>query len=123
MILFEGTEDEIELKKELLNTLLELDKYRDSYDKMRSVEEIEERIKSKEEFLKEDFIDEDKRLMCKGEIEGLNWVLNNSKNPEYYKSKLPRASRKDVVRIIKNFNKLYKQMTIDDYIKESDNNE
>lgn len=116
MINFVGkTKEEVKLNKELYETILELNSYQDAYDKMRSIDEINERIENRKALMKKKHVSISLKKMYKGEIKALKWVLNNSKTPEEYKSKLPRATKEDVKCILQNYRKRYKQMTIDDY--------
>lgn len=113
---YEGnTPEEKELNKQLLSTMLELNAYQDSYDKMRTVDELKERLENRKILVHEEYIPEPERNELQGEIKALEWVLNGSETQNEKLAKLPKASKEDVKRIISNFNQQYKQMSLEDY--------
>lgn len=113
---YEGnTPEEKELNKQLLSTMLELNAYQDSYDKMRTVDELKERLENRKILVHEEYIPEPERNELQGEIKALEWVLNGSETQDEKLAKLPKASKEDVKRIISNFNQQYKQMSLEDY--------
>lgn len=113
---YEGnTPEEKELNKQLLSTMLELNSYQDSYDKMRTVDELKERLENRKILVHEEYIPEPERNELQGEIKALEWVLNGSETQDEKLAKLPKASKEDVKRIISNFNQQYKQMSLEDY--------
>lgn len=113
---YEGnTPEEKELNKQLLSTMLELNSYQDSYDKMRTVDELKERLENRKQLVHEEYIPQEDMLKYEGEIKALEWVLNGSETQDEKLAKLPKASKEDVKRIISNFNQQYKQMSLEDY--------
>lgn len=113
---YEGnTPEEKELNKQLLSTMLELNSYQDSYDKMRTVDELKERLENRKQLVHEEYIPQEDMLRYEGEIKALEWVLNGSETQDEKLAKLPKASKEDVKRIISNFNQQYKQMSLEDY--------
>lgn len=113
---YEGnTPEEKELNKQLLSTMLELNSYQDSYDKMRTVDELKERLENRKQLVHEEYIPQEDILKYEGEIKALEWVLNGSETQDEKLAKLPKASKEDVKRIISNFNQQYKQMSLEDY--------
>lgn len=113
---YEGnTPEEKELNKQLLSTMLELNSYQDSYDKMRTVDELKERLENRKQLVHEEYIPQEDMLKYEGEIKALEWVLNGSETQDEKIAKLPKASKEDVKRIISNFNQHYKQMSLEDY--------
>lgn len=100
------TDNEKKLNKMLLETTLQLNWFQDSYDSMKTVDEIKERLNNREEIVKgmKDSIDPNELASYEGEIKVLKWVLNGSHTVEEKESKLPKASKEDIERIIKNFN-------------------
>lgn len=113
---YEGnTPEEKELNKQLFSTMLELNSYQDSYDKMRTVDELKERLENRKQLVHEEYIPQEDILKYEGEIKALEWVLNGSETQDEKLAKLPKASKEDVKRIISNFNQQYKQMSLEDY--------
>lgn len=113
---YEGnTPEEKELNKQLLSTMLELNSYQDSYDKMRTVDELKERLENRKQLVHEEYIPQEDMLKYEGEIKALEWVLDGSETQDEKLAKLPKASKEDVKRIISNFNQQYKQMSLEDY--------
>lgn len=113
---YEGnTPEEKELNKQLLSTMLELNSYQDSYDKMRTVDELKERLENRKQLVHEEYIPQEDILKYEGEIKALEWVLNGSETQDEKLAKLPKASKEDVKIIISNFNQQYKQMSLEDY--------
>ena len=53
-------------------------------------------------------------LQLQGEIKALEWVLNGSRTAEEKSADLPKASKEEVTKIIKNFNEQYKQLSLED---------
>lgn len=113
---YEGnTTEEKELNKQLFSTMLELNSYQDSYDKMRTVDELKERLENRKQLVHEEYIPQEDILKYEGEIKALEWVLNGSETQDEKLAKLPKASKEDVKIIISNFNQQYKQMSLEDY--------
>lgn len=113
---YEGnTPEEKELNKQLFSTMLELNSYQDSYDKMRTVDELKERLENRKQLVHEEYIPQEDILKYEGEIKALEWVLNGSETQDEKLAKLPKASKEDVKIIISNFNQQYKQMSLEDY--------
>lgn len=110
------TRSERRLNRELLETILELNLYQDSYDQMRTVDEVKEKIENIELALHDEYIPSDNVKTMQGELSALKWVLNNSRTAEEKEACLPKASKEEVIKIIKNYNEKYKQMTIDDFL-------
>ena len=111
------TRSERRLNRELLETILELNLYQDSYDQMRTVDEIKSKIETIELALRDEYIPESSINSMKGELSALKWVLNNSRTVEEKEQALPKASKEIVSRLVKNYNERYKQMTIDDFLE------
>lgn len=113
---YEGnTPEEKELNKQLLSTILELNSYQDSYDKMKTVGDVKDRIENRKQLIHEEYIPRDELLQYQGEIKALEWVLNGSETRDEKLAKLPKASKEDVRKIISSFNKHYKQLSLEDY--------
>lgn len=113
---YEGnTPEEKELNKQLLSTILELNSYQDSYNKMKTVGDVKDRIENRKQLIHEEYIPSDELLQYQGEIKALEWVLNGSETRDEKLAKLPKASKEDVRKIISNFNKHYKQLSLEDY--------
>lgn len=113
---YEGnTPEEKELNKQLFSTMLELNSYQDSYDKMRTVDELKERLENRKQLVHEEYIPQEDILKYEGEIKALEWMLNGSETQDEKLAKLPKASKEDVKIIISNFNQQYKQMSLEDY--------
>lgn len=108
------TDAEKELNKQLLETILELNSYQDSYDVMRTVEELKERLENRKILIHEEYIPQEEVLQLQGEIKALEWVLNGSRTTEEKSADLPKASKEEVTKIIKNFNEQYKQLSLED---------
>lgn len=101
------TEREKELNKELLSTILELNTYQDSYDKMKTVDDIKERIEelkpiANAEETNFNFV---KRRNAELEINILEWVLNGSRTVSEKEADLPKAGPEETKRIINNMRK------------------
>lgn len=110
-----NTEEEKRLNKELLQTILELNSYQDTYDKMLSVEEVKKEIEKTEAILHEEYIPDSEVRYFEGFKNALEWVLNGSETQEEKLAKLPKASKEEVAKIIKGFNEKYKQLSLEDY--------
>ena len=122
-IIYSGdTEQEKILNKELLKTTLELNRYQDSYDVMMDVGAIKARINHYKEIQHDEYIPPEVIWEYDVRIEELEWVLNNSKTVEEKYDAIPKASKEDVARMIKNFNEKYKQLSIFDIMEQKDEN-
>ena len=118
---YEGnTPEEKELNKQLFSTMLELNSYQDSYGKMRTVDELKERLENRKQLVHEEYIPQEDILKYEGEIKALEWVLNGSETQDEKLAKLPKASKEDVKIIISNFNQEYKQMSLEAYEAKTD---
>ena len=118
---FEGTtREDKQLRRELLDTILELNYYQDNYDRMKTVSEIKVEVEKLEKLIHEDYVPESDRNTYVGSLKALIWVLNNSLSVEEKEAKLPKASKEEVARIVKHCEDKYRQLTIFDL---GDNND
>lgn len=104
------TREERKLGKALLETILELNSYQDSYDYMKTVDEIEAKIEEIKSELHDEYLDNKVIERLQVELETLEWVLGVKPKPVY-----EHASREDVERIVRNYEKKYRQMTMEDF--------
>ena len=118
---FEGTtREDKQLRRELLDTILELNYYQDNYDRMKTVSEIKVEVEKLEKLVREDYVPESDRNTYVGSLKALIWVLNNSLSVEEKEAKLPKVSKEEVARIVKHYEDKYRQLTIFDF---GDNND
>lgn len=110
-----NTDEERRLNKELLSTLLEINAYQDSYDVMHGIDDIKAKIEETKVIMCEEYLPEPERQQCKGYIEALEWVLNGSQTKEEKLNQIPRPSREEIEKFIKENNEKYKQMSITDF--------
>lgn len=112
---FEGTtREDKQLRRELLDTILELNFYQDNYDRMKTVSEIKVEVEKLEKLVHEDYVPEPERNTYIGSLKALMWVLNNSLSVEEKEAKLPKPSKEEVARIVKHYEDKYRQLTIFD---------
>ena len=110
------TREERKLGKALLETMLELNSYQDSYDYMKTVDEIKDRMDEIKIELHEDYLDNKTIETLQTQLETLEWVLGKSPVPI-----IEHATREDVERIVKNYHTKYKQMSMEDFGVQEEN--
>lgn len=87
----------------------QLEALRINYKNMKTLQDVNVAIEEIKQQLSEEYIPEKDKAALVGALRALEWVTGNY-----------RISRHDIVELIANMNKVYKQMTIWDYITDED---
>lgn len=110
------TRVEKRLKQLLLETTLDVINYQNTYDKMKSVEDIKVEVIKLRKLLSEEYIPTEDKYTYIGSLKTLEWVLNGSETKKEKIDKIPHSSKEEVTNLIKGLNdKYYKQMSLEDY--------
>lgn len=110
------TRVEKRLKQLLLETTLDVINYQNTYDKMKSVEDIKVEVTKLKRLLSEEYIPTEDKYTYIGSLKALEWVLNGSETKKEKLDKIPHSSKEEVTNLIKGLNdKYYKQMSLEDY--------